>query len=124
LRLRVNADWLEVTFQRRVISSHHNNPTPGISTLREHLAANHHQFLDSQLPALLEWAEATGPATHLYVQRNLEERRDFATRLRAVTALKRDVRKEQIPLERLESACAYANSLDIVSSDAPASHFA
>jgi hypothetical protein len=65
LRLRVNADWLEVTFQRRVISSHRIDPTPGISTLREHLAPNHHQFQGSQPPALLEWAEAIDPATQL-----------------------------------------------------------
>ncbi|WP_339437324.1 MULTISPECIES: IS21 family transposase [unclassified Pseudomonas] len=115
--LRVNADWLEVTFQRRVISSHRIDTTPGVSTLREHLAPNHHQFQDSQPPALLAWAADIGPETHLYVQRNLEDRRDFATGLRAVTALKRDVRKEQIPHQRLESACAYANSLGIVSSE-------
>jgi hypothetical protein len=90
LRLRVNADWLEVTFQRRVISSHRIDPTPGISTRREHLAPNHHQFQDSKPLALLEWAAAIGPANHLYIPGNLDERRDFATGLRAVIALKRD----------------------------------
>jgi len=45
------------------------------------------------------------PATYSYSQRNLEERPDFANGLKAVIALRRDARKEQLH-ERLESACA------------------
>ncbi|WP_410480347.1 IS21 family transposase [Pseudomonas sp. DCA-1] len=115
--MRVNAEWLEVTFQRQIISTHRIEKDRGVSTLREHLAPNHCQFQDSQPAVLLSWAEGIGPATLYFVQKNLEDRRDFATGLRAIISLRRDVRKEQIPPSRLESACAYANSLNTLSSE-------
>lgn len=115
--LRVNDEWLEVSFQRQIISTHRVDTNRGVSTLREHLAPHHGQFHDSQPEMLLSWAEGIGLATLFYVRRNLEERRDFATGLRAVVALRRDVRKGQISPSRLESACTYANSLNILSSE-------
>lgn len=63
------------------------------------------------------WAETIGPATLVYTKNNLEHRRNFATGLKAVIALKRDVRKGDILPTRLESACAYANTLNILGSE-------
>lgn len=115
--LRVSDEWLEVCFQRQIISTHRVEQSKGFSTLREHLSPNHGHFQDSQPEMLLVWAESVGPETLLYVKKNLENRRDFATGLRAVAALRRDVRKGQILTPRMESACAYANSLNILSSE-------
>ncbi|MHA6574965.1 IS21 family transposase [Pseudomonas yamanorum] len=115
--LRVRDDWLDIVYQRRVISSHKLDSQRGVSTLSEHLAPNHSHFQDSQPEALLAWAETVGPETLRYVQDNLVRRRDFATGMKAVIGLKRDVRKGEILSPRLESACAYANSLGILSSE-------
>ncbi|SPZ05359.1 putative transposase subunit A [Pseudomonas luteola] len=115
--LRVRDDWLDIVHQRRVISSHRLNRQRGFSTLSEHLAPNHSQFQDSQPEALLAWAETIGQETLRYVQDNLARRRGFATGLKAVIGLKRDVRKGDISPPRLESACAYANSRNILSSE-------
>lgn len=115
--LRVNDEWLEVSFQRQIISTHQVELGRGVSTLREHLSPNHGHFQDSQPEMLLAWAQSIGPETFFYVKKNLDDRRDFATGLRAVVALRRDVRKGQILSSRLESACAYANSLNILSSE-------
>ncbi|MFW9082549.1 IS21 family transposase [Pseudomonas sp. P2757] len=115
--LRVRDDWLDIVHQRRIISSHKLDLERGFSTLSEHLAPNHSHFQDSQPEALLAWAEGIGQETLRYVKDNLARRRDFATGLRAVIALKRDVRKGDISPARLESACTYANSLNILSSE-------
>ncbi len=115
--LRVRDDWLDIVHQRRVISSHKLKKQRGFSTLSEHLAPNHTQFQDSQPEALLVWAETIGQETLRFVKDNLVLRRDFATGLKAVIALKRDVRKGEIASSRLESACAYANGLNILSSE-------
>ena len=115
--LRVRDDWLDIVHQRRVISSHKLKKQRGFSTLSEHLAPNHSHFQDSQPEALLVWAEAIGQETLRFVKDNLALRRDFATGLKAVIALKRDVRKGEISSSRLESACAYANGLNILSSE-------
>ncbi|HHM4366746.1 TPA: IS21 family transposase, partial [Pseudomonas aeruginosa] len=113
--LRINADWLEVVYQRRVIATHRLSNSSGVSTLSEHLAPNHRDFQDSQPQALLEWAKQVGPATQTFVQRNLEERQQFATGLRAVVSLYQTLRREQITTARLESACAYALTLGTLS---------
>ena len=89
------------------------------STLSEHLAPNHSQFQDSQPDALVAWAETMGQETLRYVKDNLARRRDFATGMKAVIGLKRDVRKGEISPSRLESACAYANSLPGSSNSSP-----
>ncbi len=115
--LRVHADWLEVVHQRRVISTHKIDRSAGVSTLREHLAPNHGYTQDSQPEALLVWAETIGPATLVYIRNKLEDRRNFATGLKAVIALKRDVRTGDILPTRLESACAYVNTLNTLSSE-------
>ncbi|MDP5764869.1 IS21 family transposase [Pseudomonas aeruginosa] len=113
--LRVNADWLEVVYQRRVIATHRLNSSSGVSTLSEHLAPNHRHFQEGQPHVLLEWARQVGPATQTFVQRNLEERQQFATGLRAVVSLRQMLRKEQISTARLESACSYALTLGTLS---------
>jgi hypothetical protein len=64
---------------------------------------------------LLEWAKQVGPATQTFVQRNLEERQQFATGLRAIVSLRHMLRKEQLSTARLESACAYALTLGTLS---------
>ncbi|AOE85915.1 transposase [Pseudomonas sp. TCU-HL1] len=109
--LRVNAEWLEVVCQRRVIATHRLCRSPGVSTQQEHRAPNHQHFQDAQPEALLAWAEHIGPSTLEFVRRNLAERQDFATGLRAIASLKKDMRQEQVPHARLESACAYALTL-------------
>lgn len=115
--LRVRDDWLEILHQRRVIGSHKLNRQRGSSTLREHLAPNHSYFQDSQPEELMVWAETIGLETLRFVKDNLNLRKDFAIGLKAVIGLKRDVRNGTISPSRLESACCYANSLKILSSE-------
>lgn len=113
--LRVNTDWLEVIFQRRVIATHRLMNAPGLSTLPEHRPPNHRYYQEGQPAALLDWAEKIGPATREFVRRNLEERQQFATGLKAMNNLRQLVRKEQLSVVRLEPACAYALKLNTLS---------
>lgn len=113
--LRINVDWLEIVCQRRVIATHRRSNTSGVSTLPEHLAPNHRHFQEGQPQALLGWAKQVGPATETFVLRNLEERQQFATGLRAMVSLRHMLRKEQLSTARLESACAYALMLGTLS---------
>lgn len=113
--LRVSTEWLEVIHQRRVIAAHRLSDSPGVSTLPEHRAPNHQEFLDLQPEALLAWAELIGPSVREFVHRNLTERQHFATGLRAIAGLRKDMRQEQVPHVRLESACAYALTLNCLS---------
>ena len=109
--IRVNSDRLMVFHQRRQIASHALAQGVGVTTVPEHLPPQHRHQRDTQPEALLAWAESIGPATHAYARRNLEGRPDFANGLKAVIALQRDTRKEQLH-DRLESACAYALELN------------
>lgn len=109
--VRVNSDRLMVFQQRRQIASHALAQGVGVTTVPEHLPPQHRHQRDTQPEALLAWAKSIGPATYAYARRNLEERPDFANGLRAVIALQRDTRKEQLH-DRLESACAYALELN------------
>lgn len=113
--LRVNVDWLEVIFQRRVIATHRLGNPSECSTLPEHLAPNHGYYEEGQPQALRDWAEKIGPATQEFVGRNLDERQQFATGLKAMNSLRQLVRKEQLSVVRLESACAYALKLNTLS---------
>ncbi|WP_260414971.1 IS21 family transposase [Pseudomonas cichorii] len=112
--IRATSENLIVSYRRRQIASHQLVTRTGISTLSEHQPAQHKHYQDCQPEALLSWAESIGPATLTYARRNLEERKDFANGLKAVIALRRDTRNEQLH-ERIESACAYALKLKILS---------
>lgn len=113
--LRINTDWLEVVYQRRVIATHRLSNSSGMSTLQEHLAPSHRSYQEEQPEALLAWAEQVGSATHAFVRRNLDERQQFATGMRAMASLRHLQRKDQISTARLESACAYALKLGTLS---------
>jgi transposase len=113
--LRINAEWLEVSCQHRVVATHRLMSSPGMSTLPGHLAPHHHHYQEGQPQALLDWAKEIGLATEMFVRRNLEERQNFASGLRAMVNLRQLIRKDQIPTARLESACNYALTLGTLS---------
>ncbi|WP_095158046.1 IS21 family transposase [Pseudomonas sp. Irchel 3E13] len=115
--MRVHGEWLEILHKHKVISSHRVNSERGTSTHLEHLSPSHGHFHDSKPEMLIAWAETIGPQTLIYVRNNLEQRRDFASGLKAVIGIMRDVRRGVIPALRLESASAYANSLNILGSE-------
>lgn len=115
--MRVHGEWLEILHQRKVISSHLIKGERGTSTLSEHLSPSHAHAQDTQPEMLLAWAATVGPQTLIYVKNNLQMRRDFASGRKAVIGLRRDVRKGDITVLRLESACTYANTLNILSSE-------
>lgn len=112
--LRATAEVLDVFCQRRRIASHVIANGSGITTVPDHMPPHHRYQKDAEPTALLEWGSSIGPATHEYVRRNLMERRDFANGLKAIRALRRDVRQEQWH-DRLEPACAYALALNSLS---------
>lgn len=115
--LRVQDEWLEILHQRKVISTHRIKDERGTSTLSEHLSPSHAYALDTQPEMLIAWAETVGPQTLIFVRNNLQLRRDFASGRKAVIGIRRDVRKGEITVSRLESACTYANELNILSSE-------
>lgn len=115
--VRMQEDWLEIVHQRKVISTHKVSTERGVSTLPEHMSPNHAHYHELKPEMLLTWAASIGPQTLIYAQNNLEQRRDFASGLKAVSGIMRDVRKGIIQASRLESACTFGNSLNILSSE-------
>ena len=62
------------------------------------------------------YKKSIGPATATFIQRSLEEKRHFASRLKSVQLLRRDAYKDGFA-ERIESACAHALKLNCISFD-------
>jgi transposase len=114
--IRANDDCLHVYYQRRLIASHTRQLGPGRTTQDEHLPPHHRLYREGSLEALQSWAQSLGPATGTFMQRSLEEKRHFARRLKAAQALRRDARKDHWQ-DRIESACAYALSLNCLGFD-------
>ncbi|WP_085276205.1 IS21 family transposase [Pseudogulbenkiania subflava] len=114
--LRASNERLDIYSQRRRVASHEIKLGAGISTDPSHLAPHHRHHVGDSPDALRAWAKDIGPATLQLVQRNLEERRDFANGLKGIRALRRDVRREGWQ-ERLEQACSYALARNILTYD-------
>lgn len=114
--LRASNERLDIYSQRRRVASHEIKPGAGISTDPAHQPPHHRHHVGDSPDALRAWAKDIGPATLQLVQRNLEERRDFANGLKGVRALRRDVRREGWQA-RLEQACSYALTRNILTYD-------
>lgn len=113
--VRTGREWLEVVHQRTVIATHRVVRHPGVSTQPEHQPPSHLCYRDAQPDALISWAEQVGPKTSEFVQGNLRDRQKFASGLKAIWHLKKDVRDQKISNESLEAACAYALDLGTIS---------
>ncbi|SMC25649.1 Transposase [Andreprevotia lacus DSM 23236] len=111
--LRATNERLDIYRQRRRVASHRLQLDAGVTTDPEHLAPRHRHHVNDSPESLRQWAQDVGPATLQFVQHNLDERRDFASGLKAIRALRRDVRREAWQ-DRLEPACSYAVSRNIL----------
>lgn len=110
--LRLTGAVLVVFFQRERIANHVRSYRPGEKTiLPEHMPPHHRHQHESSVDALLAWAQSIGPNTYEYAQRNLAERAQFANGLKTIQKLRRWSR-ELSSMERLESACAYALTIN------------
>lgn len=110
--LRLTETVLEVFFQRERIASHVRSDRPGERTvLPAHMPPHHRHQHESSAEALLAWAQSIGPRTYDFAQRNLAERTQFASGLKTLQRLRRWSRDLPSP-ERLESACAYALTIN------------
>jgi len=110
--LRLTGAVLVVFFQRERIANHVRSYRPGEKTiLPEHMPPHHRHQHESSVDALLAWAQSIGPNTYEYAQRNLAERAQFANGLKTIQKLRRWSR-ELPSMERLESACAYALTIN------------
>lgn len=114
--IRASADQIHIYHQRRLIAAHPRATQPGRTTRDEHLPPHHLMQRDGSPDSLLAWAKSLGPATFAFLEQSFEEKRHFASRLKAAQALRRDARREGWQ-ERLEMACAYALSLHCLSFD-------
>ena len=112
--LRITRTMIEVLLNRQGIACHQLLSTPGISRLTEHMPESHRYQLNQEPEALLAWAEQIGPSVLLWVQYNLENRKDFANGLKAVKNLRNWVRESQNHA-RLETACEFALHYNIFS---------
>lgn len=112
--LRITSNTLEVLLNRRRIASHALRETPGRSTIIDHMPIEHLRQSEMDPDTLLEWAENIGPNVLAWVRGNLQERRDFANGVKSARNLRRWVREEQNQ-DRLDSACAFALKLGILS---------
>lgn len=110
--LRATDDRLDIYYQRRRVASHRLQLEAGETTDPAHLAPSHRHHLNDSPDALRQWAQEIGSATLQFVLHNLNERRDFANGLKAVRALRREVRREAWQ-DRLEPACSYAVTRNI-----------
>jgi len=110
--LRLTGAMLVVFFQRERIANHVRSYRPGEKTiLPEHMPPHHRHQHESSVDVLLAWAQSIGPNTYEYAQRNLAERAQFANGLKTIQKLRRWSR-ELPSMERLESACAYALTIN------------
>lgn len=114
--VRASEEQLDIYSQRRRVASHPLQHGPGITTNPAHQPPHHRHHVSDSPDSLRSWAQDIGPATLQFVQRNLEERRDFANGLKGIRALRRDVRREAWQ-DRLEQACAYAVARNILTYD-------
>ena len=111
--VRTTSTTLEVLLSGHRIASHCLLASPGVQTLAEHRPASHLYQANNEPDQLLVWAAQLGEQVQTWVQRNLEQRRNFANGLKSVRRLKRWAR-EQHNEERLESACAFALRFNIL----------
>ncbi|MDT4289551.1 IS21 family transposase [Methylomonas sp. MO1] len=114
--IRANDEFLHVYYQRRLIASHTRKFGPGRTTLDEHMPPNHRLFREGTLEGLQTWAQSLGPSTVTFLQRSLEDKRYFASRLKAAQLLRRDAQKDHWQ-ERIESACTHALRLNCLGFD-------
>lgn len=112
--LRATSATLEVLLNRHRIASHTLLATPGHRTLQEHMPIQHLRQSEQDPDAMLEWAENVGPNVLAWVRGNLQQRRDFANGVKSVRNLRRWVREEQNH-DRLDSACAFAMKIGVLS---------
>ncbi|XZG69048.1 IS21 family transposase [Chitinibacteraceae bacterium HSL-7] len=105
--VRATRSTLEVLLAGQRIASHALRTTPGVSTLDEHRLAGHLQQAHDEPEQLLAWAGQHGSQVQEWVQRNLQQRRDYANGLKSVRKLRHWVREQQ-NADRLDSACAFA----------------
>lgn len=114
--IRISNERVDIFHKRRLIASHAYSKTPGLTTLSEHLSEKHRYALEGSPETLLTWAEAVGPATFAFMKQCLSEPRYYAARLKAAGMFRKDVRTNDWQA-RLESACAYALTLNCLSFD-------
>lgn len=114
--IRANDEFVHVYYQRRLVASHARKFGPGRTTLDEHMPPNHRLFREGSLEALQTWAQSIGPSTATFLQRSLEDKRHFASRLKAAQSLRRDAKKDNWQ-GRIESACTHALRLNCLGFD-------
>ena len=112
--LRATCRTVEVLLNRRRIASHVLRTESGCSTLEDHMPIEHLRQSEQDPDTLLEWAEGIGPNVLAWISGNLLQRRDFANGLKSARNLRRWAREEQNH-ERLDSACAFALKLGVLS---------
>ncbi len=93
------------------IASHNLRKTPGMSTKEDHMPLAHQYQKHDEPEQLLEWAQSVGQYVHKWVDRNLNQRRDFANGLKSARKLRHFARELQNS-ERLDSACSFALRFD------------
>lgn len=112
--LRATSATLEVLLGRQRVASHALRAEAGRSTFQDHMPIEHLRQCEQDPDTLLEWAEGVGPNVLAWVRGNLQQRRDFANGLKSARNLRRWAREEQAH-ERLDSACAFAIKLGVLS---------
>lgn len=109
--IRVTHNTVEILLGRKRIASHALANTSGQTTRQEHMPLEHLRHSEEDPEALILWAQDIGANTLAWVNKNLQQRRDYANGLKSVRRLRRWAREEQNH-HRLESACSFALSIN------------
>ncbi|WP_077929095.1 IS21 family transposase [Wohlfahrtiimonas populi] len=107
VNIRATQTSIEILLGNYRIATHIRKFEHGISTHFEHQPLNHQSQTHNTLEALLEWSSCLGKFGKEWVCKNLQQRKDLANGLKAVSQLRRWLQEEQ-QYDYVEPACEFA----------------
>jgi transposase len=107
LELHASDTLVTVYFRQRAIASHPRKHHPGITTEAGHMPTRHHRHQQWSPGRLKQWAQAIGPQTLAWVDRQLQTKAHPEQAYRVCLGLLNLSR--DYPAQRLERACQIAN---------------
>ncbi len=110
VEVRFTSTTVEVLFKNRRVASHARSYRKGgYTTLKEHMPKAHQQYLEWTPSRIIRWAAQTGPHTEKLITQILERKPHPQQGFRSCLGIIR--LGKQYSKERLETACAYALSI-------------
>ena len=107
--IKICHDFLHVYYQQQRIASHNLNSTS--KTNPDHLSPDHRFILQENPASWRAWAKTFGQATSFFVEKNLADKRNYHSKLKQLSELRRHVKKNHWE-HHLEKACIFISELN------------